>query len=146
MATIRGLYNRIKKVDTNHIAVTSIEDSANGFIDKQRDQMYEGINSDGKQRKPVYAPTTVAIKKRKGQRTDVVTLQDTGDFYGGQFIEVRDDVIVIHSADNKTAKLVEQYGETIFGLSPVFKKFYLDEDLRPVFKSKIEAATGLKMK
>ncbi|HUR65464.1 MAG TPA: hypothetical protein VMZ03_03870 [Chitinophagaceae bacterium] len=146
MSTIRGLYNRIQKVDTDQIIAESLEDSASGFVGKQQDQMYEGINSDGSEREPAYSPVTIALKRIKGQRTDVVTLHDTGDFYRGQYIDVRNDIIIEDSADVKTAKLVKKYGEKMFGLSKPFKIMYLDEDLRPVFKNKIESATGLVMK
>lgn len=146
MATIRGLYNRIAKVDTEQIIAEAFEDSAGGYIENQQDQLYEGINSDGEQREPPYAPLTIQIKERKGQRTDVVTLNDTGSFYQGIVMEVRTDMLVTDSADEKTGDLIKKYGEEIFGLSPAYRKMYITDHLRPVFNKKVEAATGLTMK
>lgn len=146
MSTIRGLYKKIAGIDTNHLVALALEDSAHGMKEKQQDQMYEGIDADGENREPAYSPLTVAIKQNKGQRTDVVTLHDEGDFYAGIYIDVRTDLIIQDSADSKTGKLVKKYGEKIFGLFGLFRKLYLDEDLRPEFKIKIETATGLKMK
>lgn len=107
--------------------------------------MYEGINSDGEIRKPDYTPTTVSIKIRKGQRHDVVTLKDKGDFYQAMGIDIRADEFIVTSFDPKTGKLVNKYGEEIFGLSEKYKALYIVENLRPEFKSVIEFETGLKM-
>jgi hypothetical protein len=144
--TIKGLYKKVEKLNTDEIAAESIEVSAAGYVENQQDQMYEGINSDGKQRQPAYSPVTVQIKRSKGQRVDVVTLNDTGDFYQGIFVDVRDNTLVIDSGDSKTADLLDKYGEEIFGLTGEFKRTYVNDHLRPAFKQKIESATGLKMK
>ena len=81
--------------------------------------MLRGERSDGQPITPAYRPRTIAIKKRKGQPSDRVTLKDTGKFHSGTFLDVRPETIVIDSEDPKTKWLLEKYGEKIFGLNGV---------------------------
>lgn len=69
-------------------------------IDLNQSQMYDdGIDSKG-QELGQYHPYTIVIKEKKGQRTDHITLKDTGEFYGSMKIKAGKDGIVI-SADMK---------------------------------------------
>jgi len=79
-------------------------------------QVNKGKKSDGKDILPKYTPATVAIKKKKGQPTDRVTLYDTGSFYAGWLIHSEEFPILFNSADPKTGDLVKKYGAAIFGL------------------------------
>lgn len=56
-----------------------------------------------------YSPYTIQLKKEKGQRTDHITLLDTGVFYDSFFISVLADTFVINANDEK----VNEKGETI---------------------------------
>lgn len=71
----------------------------------------------GKKIQPGYRPFTVEIKRQRGQPVDRVTLQDTGEFYEGFFIEYSANFFFITSSDPKTQDLVNRYGSEIFGLS-----------------------------
>lgn len=141
--TVFDMYKRVEALDVNEITSEAIHQSARGYVEKQRMQMYEGVNSDGKERPP-YSPYTVAIKIRKGQRYDVVTLKDTGDFYKSLFIDVREDTFVISAHDPKTLKIVDRYGDIVFGLVAPWKQLFITEDLYPTLLRLIEEATGLK--
>lgn len=64
-----------------------------------------------------YKPSTIAIKERKGQPTDRVTLRDTGAFHKSFYIEYGDNEFTITAEDWKTPLLMERYGGGIMNLT-----------------------------
>ena len=86
-------------------------------LDMERERLFSGSNADGSEIRPPYSPVTVRIKNRKGQPTDRVTLFDTGAFQGAFTMERKGDAVLFSSSDSKTEKLVDKYGEGIFGLT-----------------------------
>jgi hypothetical protein len=64
-----------------------------------------------------YTQFTKAIKARKGQRIDHVTLKDTGDFYKSFELIVTDKSFEIIAKDSKTEKLKDKYKPEILGLT-----------------------------
>ena len=65
-----------------------------------------------------YSPVTIAIKKRKGQPTDRITLKDTGEFYKSYFIVAYTGGFVVDADDLKddgtsTTRLFNQYGDDV---------------------------------
>jgi len=54
------------------------------------------------------------------------------------------DKVTFSSTDDKNALLEGKYGTAILGLSEKYKAEAIREAIRPAFKKKIEAATGLK--
>ena len=78
----------------------------------------EGIDSLG--RKLVdYAPSTIAYKRRKGQRYDHVTLKDEGDFYNSFNVKVNVNEIIIDADDSSkyNKPLFEVWGVDVLGLT-----------------------------
>lgn len=149
MATIAAVLNRVKSIDIKSIAQTSIVETKEAIADLNAEQMFVGLRSDGSEILPSYSKLTIQIKKEKGQPTDRVTLRDTGSFYEGIKVDVSGDRLNITSTDEKTEKLNKKYSKSkgnIFGLSDRFKREYLNNNLRKVFKNKVEKATNLKMK
>ena len=104
------------------VAEAAFFQSLSGYEQEMADintsQMYAGEEVDGLPIVPAYRPNTVAFKKMKGQPYDRVTLKDTGSFYRGVRYDVLDDAVVATSSDKKTVKLVEKYGENLFGINP----------------------------
>lgn len=99
-------------------AITIVEKNGNIIIDMNTAQLYEGLNSKGQSLESIggpYAPLTVEIKKTKGQPTDRVTLKDEEDFYRGFYVKVSGGIWQISSKDDKTDKLIQDWGEYIFG-------------------------------
>lgn len=82
-----------------------------------REQLMEGLDSEGNRLSPGYSLFTRRMKQRKGQPDDRVTLFDTGAFHKGIFAETDGDSVLISSKDPKTDSLEEKYGEGIFGIS-----------------------------
>ena len=95
------------------------------------EQLYSmGERRDGREITPYYAPATVAIKKKKGQRTDHVTLRDTFDWQASFFVQYYPDGFEIKASDWKTERLKRKYGDEILGLQDgmveyLCKNFYL---------------------
>lgn len=88
------------------------------MIEMQQQQMYSGQRSDGSMIEPQYSYLTRILKERAGEPTDRVTLFDTGDFYGGIFVEDTGTEVVFSSSDWKTEELEWKYGNDIFDLQP----------------------------
>lgn len=85
-----------------------------------QDQLYEkGINRLGEKISDYrpYRPSTISIKKEKGQPTARVTLKDEGDFYRSFYVEARSDSFYIYAKDEKTNDLERKYGKEVFGLT-----------------------------
>lgn len=116
MATPLQLLRKIEKINVTEAAVDTLDAKAREIASQQRDQLFQGRTSKGTQIKPKYRPRTIQIKKKKGQPTDRVTLKDTGDFHKAVFLDVRQDTLVLDSADSKAQKLIDKYDPGIFGL------------------------------
>lgn len=122
-ATIRNLEYRLRKFkdnlpiylqeiiqDKESIIVSAIAD----------DQLYRrGINGRGEKIMSYapYKPSTIAIKRKKGQPTTRVTLRDTGDFHKSMYVVADSEGFYITADDEKTPELIAKYGEEIFRLT-----------------------------
>lgn len=84
-----------------------------------------------------YAPKTIALKRKKGQPTNRVTLRDTGAFYAGMRVIFDAGGFRITSDDRKTEELVDKYGPEIFRLSNNNLSILLREHIRPALISKL---------
>lgn len=102
------------------------------ILDLNLAQLQQGKNNKGVSIKPKYSKETVVIKKALSQPFDRVTLYDQGDFYRGFNLEESTFPFFITSSDSKTAKLMERYGASIFGLDKKSKKelnrFYIQKE------------------
>lgn len=144
MTTVIDLKERLSRVDVSNIAVKSIKQTSDDLVDWQKEQLFTGKNSAGKMIRPFYKPATKAIKKKKGQPIDRVTLKDQGDFYDAINVDVGTEVWNIYSLDPKAKFLEGRYSPKIYGLNNSSLAGYTS-DVRPVFLKKMEQATGLKI-
>jgi hypothetical protein len=101
------------------VVLESVKDNEHYIVDlNTEDQLFQqGIDSDGSQVGPGYAPLTITIKRQKGQPTDRVTLRDTGDFHKSFKISYGADSFAIMATDPKSRELEQKYGREIFGLT-----------------------------
>lgn len=122
-------------------ATTEAEET---IIDMNISQLYDrGERRDGLPVKPYYVPATVAIKKKKGQRTDHVTLRDTFEFQMSFYVQYYNDGFEIKADDWKTERLKNKYGEEILGLQDkmvtiLLENFYLPrllEDFKAILEN-----------
>jgi len=99
------VYNAILKLETN-------------FLDLQKNQWYNtGMDSEG-QDLGVYSPTYELRRKRRGLRTDHVTLKYSGNFFASLRLVMKGDAIYIESKGVDYEKyIVQRYGEDIYDLN-----------------------------
>ncbi len=137
MTTPKGMLERLQGLDVGRQVKMTIGQTKQLIIDKNQDQLMQGIRSDGTEITPPYTYFTREKKKEKGRDPNIVTLYDTGDFFREMFVDVGSDVIEIDSMDYKSDDLQEKYGEKVFGLTPDSKEEYVEEAL-PVLVDKIK--------
>lgn len=120
--------NLRQKVETFNEGLTSGEYIQDIILDNEafitdmnaQEQLYEqGVNRLGVSISDYapYSPTTIAIKRAKGQPTNRVTLRDEGDFEASFFIEADREKFTIKASDWKTEELTKKYGSQILGLT-----------------------------
>jgi len=81
------------------------------------EQLDKGFDGEGNPIKPPYTAFTRAIKRKKGQPTNRVTLKDTGDFHGAMMILYGPEEFRLINTDWKAQKLRTKYGTDILGLN-----------------------------
>ena len=113
------------------IAREIIEENEQAIVEKNQNQLSEGVRSDGSEIKPEYSPLTKRIKRSKGQPDDRVTLFDKGPFYKGIDVDVFADKFELIGEDPKTKKLQTKYGPLILGVGEQGKQELVDEVFRP---------------
>lgn len=82
------------------------------------DQLYnEGIDSKGKSLGE-YSAYTKSLKQQKGQRTDHITLKDTGEFYNSFRIVFTGNALqIVANPIKDDTNLFREYGIDIVGLT-----------------------------
>jgi len=98
----------------------------------------EGIDSLGSSLGD-YTDFTKTVKSIKGQRTDHITLEDTGEFYKSFAIKVQNGGFLITADGQKEdTNLLEEYGKEILGLTDENLQIVIDaikEKLIPIILS-----------
>lgn len=126
MASIGILIDKAEQIDLNQAISEAIDATAKQFIDEQKDQLLHGINSAGdpigQYKNKRYALMKNAMNPIPG--FGVPDLRLKGNFYGGLFIDARNDRIVVDSADEKAKYIYQRYGD-VLGLSGQFQDQYV---------------------
>lgn len=125
MTTALAILKKFEGVSVLDAAKSAIIETREYAVAVQKVQLFQGLESTDLKIIPSYAAKTVAIKKRKGQPTDRVTLKDTGAFYRGIRIDVVGELIRIDSVDPKKSDLETKYGKEIFGLGTQARTDYI---------------------
>lgn len=86
-----------------------------------------------------YALSTIVVKKKNSQKTNITTLRDQGNFYAGMYLEANGTEILISSTDKKTNKIVEQYGEGIFDLTREQTEYVVSEFVDKAIQAKLDS-------
>ncbi len=124
---------KLQKVDIELSAQVAMELTAGTATDQQRQQLAQGLRSDGSVL-PDYSFRSVF---QYGKPQGPIRLYDTGAFYRGMLIDVRQDIFILESADEKSTMLQNRYGADILGLRDEAKNNWI-KTLRPVFMQQIE--------
>ena len=121
-------------------ATTEAEDT---IIDMNISQLYDsGERRDGTKITPAYAPETVAIKKKKGQPTNRVTLRDTFDWQASFWVQFYPDCFEIKASDWKTERLTQKYGDEILGLQDEMVKYLCETFYLPRLRTELRKILG----
>lgn len=106
----------LKATDFEQECLKAIRVRGAEVLDMNTGQLMDGKTSADTPVLPAYAPMTIFLKRIKGQPLRV-TLYDEGNFQEAFYMEAGSFPIKIRSKDWKEGKLVEKYGENIFGLT-----------------------------
>ncbi len=134
MTTATTILNKLEKVDILLCAQAAMEDTASVAVREQKLQLAQGLKSDDSEM-PDYSFRSVF---QYGKEPGPIKLYDTGAFYRGILFDVRHDIYILDSSDNKTMMLKKRYGPNILGLGTEAKQNYI-LSLRPVFLKHVEA-------
>jgi hypothetical protein len=148
---IKELQNRINKLEIFKILQNIFKTASfvTFIIDRNQEQLYDkGITARGTIIKTYksgkgfpYSPYTVAQKAIKGQKVNIVTLKDTGDFYKSFKVKVEESYLEIDAEFEKSnGNIGENLDITeVLGLTEENKN-ELIEKLKPVFLTEIKKA------
>ena len=140
MEELIALLDRVNEVDqtTDDLLLDEIFRNKSFVIGLNVDeQLFNGLDANGQQITPPYAPSTINRKMQIGQPVDRVTLNDEGDFYDS-FKMIRGATSFEMTADDfKAPFLATRYGPQIFGLtdSSVAK---VQEKIEPGFIDQVQ--------
>jgi len=117
MSSLFELRKRFESLNINELAREAVEETKQEIISLQRDQMLHGLKKDGskigKYKDDKYAAKKFSKNPLAGFGN--VDLKLENDFQNDIFVDVRVNTLVIDSADEKTPKLIDDYGDP-FGL------------------------------
>jgi hypothetical protein len=145
MTTVAEMNKRFEKLDSgiDLMAWDSIDETGKEYAEKNAEQMFEGRLNDGTPITPAYAAKTIAIKKKKGQPYDIVTLRDTGAFHSSMNAMADNDLIRVGGNVDYENDLQKKYSDKIFGLDKEKKSEYTFGPFWGAIKPKIEDVTKL---
>jgi len=122
------MLDKLERLDLPKAMAQAVADTDDDIAALQRGQMFKGVRSDDSIM-PNYAPISVT---QYGKPPGPIKLFDTGAFYAGIKVDVRQDIFIIDSSDPKSTMLKRRYGGNIFGLGTAATQAYL-LTLEPVF-------------
>jgi hypothetical protein len=120
--TIQSLYDRLKKVDMNRIAIGVIKNREQDIISLNQSQLYDkSQKKDGTKLKPLALIEYADFKHSLNPKSvyGEADYKVTGEFFDGFYIVASPDnkSYFITSSNEKTSKLKARDGELIFGLT-----------------------------
>lgn len=146
--TIRELNKKLQSFNIQSEALKAIDKTKDVAVQKNRDQLFlDSQRSDGSYLQKYRDLTFYAVYKHRinpAPGFGAPDLRNTGAFQNRMFAVVRGGFLHIDSKDGKTAKLVDQYGSHIFGLTKKSLNEYATQAVRIEFSSRLKIATGLR--
>jgi hypothetical protein len=132
MGTISRLIANTQKVSMQGVLEDSFDATKKEMIRLQKDQLLHGERADGKKigkyRSPSYAKKKHAQNPLAGYGN--MDWKLTGELHKEIFADVRENSVVLDSADPKTGKLIEAHGDP-FGLTEKNSGAYAKDILAP---------------
>ena len=149
LTNIENIINGLQSFNSHDEVVKIIDDNHDVLVQLQKDQLSEGIDNTGQQRKDAYTPFTIAEKNMYGQGlgavTDHVTFFMTGSLYESLFYKIEGDEFAITSPLETYDKMVERVTDEKFGLSPEQRLYFAEEKLLPKFAEILREKTTLQL-
>jgi hypothetical protein len=137
MTTVNDMISRMKALNIKDTAFHSVEDTKGVITEIQKEQMFKGLNAEGKRigryRSIKYALAKNSMNPLPG--LGVPDLKLTGAFYRGFQTKVTPETFSTSSTDEKNDALTAKYDP--FGLDTESKSEYV-EKLRPVFVKNVK--------
>ena len=141
MEAITNLINRLTDYRDN--INNYMEDITRSIEDEIKElnihQQYDlGQDRYGNEIRPEYAESTIRYKRRKGQPTDRVTLQDTGQYHDTFKIRYESEGFELYANDWKAGFLDRKYGKEIYGLQDDAARELADQVYQPRMIQKLK--------
>lgn len=133
MQTAADILKKLEKVDLLLSMQVAMEETAREAVTQQKAQLQQGLRSDDSTL-PDYSFRSIF---QYGKPPGPIRLYDQGDFYSGFLFDVRQDIFILDSADEKTMMLKKRYGEDIAGLGTYAKRNWI-VSLKPVYIKEIK--------
>jgi hypothetical protein len=161
MATIRGLYKRVRTFDAGTAAEKAMQLTAPQLLDENQTQLFDGKLRDGNDLSPSYLTdpyfkTPLAalnysnwkdhITPNPNRRPGVPNLFIDGTFYSTQRIKINGENIVYTSSFKDASAILAKFSGLIFGLGGPYRRKYLNESLRPEFSNQVYLGIGIRPK
>lgn len=133
-----------RKSDAYKLALEVLKGFQGYLIEEQQDQLNDGKESTGKplfsiiNRRGYYSEATEEIARKENPRKpkkagEPYNLEYTGAFIDSIFFEVTARQGKFGATDPKTRKLLREFGDKLFGLSPDNLDKFLVEKFKPEF-------------
>lgn len=137
MTTVDDMIGRIRTLNVKEVSYESVVESKDEITDIQREQMYKGLNAEGKKigryRNAKYARVKNEMNPLPG--IGIPDLKLTGAFYSGFTTDVTPESFSTFSTDEKNSELIVKYDP--FGLDKESESEYADK-LRPVLVKNVK--------
>lgn len=148
MATIQQVRDNFRDISSKVRSrlPEMVSDTAFEITELNKDQLQEGIDSQGKTlspeyKNPYYSKKKFSMNSRAG--FGIPDLKFKGGFYRGFDVVVGYDSFEVNSSNSKTEELVKKYGKYIFGLTKQNKYLYGKDVLQEELRGYIYFLTGV---
>jgi hypothetical protein len=122
----REFSNALENINVEKEFRDAAKDLSELALDLNKVQMYElGIDAKGK-KLGRYAYSTRVAKDRKGQRSDHITLRDTGEFQDAMVLDTKQIPVFIESKDSKVGIIMQRWPDAL-GLYPPFAEQFREK-------------------
>lgn len=132
MATIDKLIRNAQSLDLREVVEDAMDATKKELVRSQRDQLLHGLRADGgrigQYKDKYYAKKKYALNPLAGEGN--MDWKLTGELHADIFADVRDNTVVLDSADPKTGALIERLGDP-FGLTRDRREVYAQDHLAP---------------
>lgn len=152
MRTINNLLTAVEKIDIGQTCSASVDTTKNDYLQKNRDQLFDGKTKSGADLSPSYLDDPYFKSPEAAQRysdwKDRITPNDkrkkgvpnlfiNGTFYRSLLVQVQGEEIKTESTFSESSDIVSKFSGDIYGLGGSYKSEYIVENLAPVVSKQL---------